>query len=137
MRLFDGPGTRHDGVDRKRSAARLRAAAAALAGWVAGNTHERSRYTAMNTQRRLGQLVLALSPAPAAGGRPCINEKETSLVASFLEAPAFAVVGASKNRTKFGNKILRCYMQHDKPTTPVSPKEAEVEKVAAVKALSE
>ena len=95
------------------------------------------------SQRRLAHLATALvyrsAPAAAgpAGGRPCISAKEEELVADFLTAPAFAVVGASKNRTKFGNKILRCYLQHGKATTPVSPKEPEVENVAAIKALTE
>ena len=90
---------------------------------------------------RLRALAQHLSPSPAAagpaGGRPCISTAEENLVASFLTAPAFAVVGASKDRQKFGNKILRCYLQHDKAATPVSPKEPEVEQVAAVKAVGE
>jgi predicted CoA-binding protein len=43
-----------------------------------------------------------------AGGRHCISAEEESLVESFLNSERFAVVGASKNRSKFGNKILRC-----------------------------
>lgn len=27
----------------------------------------------------------------------------------FLASPVFAVVGASTNRDKYGNKVLRCY----------------------------
>jgi predicted CoA-binding protein len=47
----------------------------------------------------------------------------------FLASPAFAVVGASSNRHKFGNKVLRCYLQHGKRAIPVNPNEAEIEGV--------
>jgi hypothetical protein len=33
-------------------------------------------------------------------------------IAEFLAAPAFGVAGASKNRDKYGNKVLRCYLQN-------------------------
>jgi len=51
----------------------------------------------------------------------------------FLSATAFGVVGASSNRQKFGNRILRCYMQHGKRAIPVNPNETEIEGVACVK----
>ena len=43
--------------------------------------------------------------------------------AAFLARAAgnFAVVGASTNRTKFGNKCLRCYLQHQLPVVGVNP----------------
>ena len=45
----------------------------------------------------------------------------------FLASAAFGVVGASTNRHKYGNKVLRCYLQHDKKAIPVNPNEAEIE----------
>lgn len=51
----------------------------------------------------------------------------------FLSAAAFGVVGASSNRQKFGNRVLRCYMQHGKHAIPVNPSEAEIEGIACVK----
>ncbi|MBX3463318.1 MAG: CoA-binding protein [Planctomycetes bacterium] len=47
----------------------------------------------------------------------------------FLAVGAFAVVGASADRSKYGNKVLRCYRQHGLPVVGVHPKLAEVEGV--------
>lgn len=45
----------------------------------------------------------------------------------FLAVGSFAVVGASQDRAKYGNKVLRCYLQHDLPAVGVHPKLTEVE----------
>ena len=45
----------------------------------------------------------------------------------FLAVGSFAVVGASQDRAKYGNKVLRCYRQHDLPVVGVHPKLTEVE----------
>lgn len=45
----------------------------------------------------------------------------------FLEGDTFAVVGASQDRSKYGNKVLRCYLQHDLKAYAVNPKETEIE----------
>ena len=58
-------------------------------------------------------------------------------IAAFLAAPAFGVAGASKNRDKYGNKVLRCYQLHGRKVVPVNPVEAEIEGVACVKSVSE
>jgi predicted CoA-binding protein len=58
-------------------------------------------------------------------------------IAQFLESPAFGVVGASSNREKYGNKVLRCFLQHGRRAIPVHPKEKVVEGRAAVVAVSE
>jgi uncharacterized protein len=43
-------------------------------------------------------------------------------VAAFLAIGSFAVVGASADRAKYGNKVLRCYQQHGLPVVGVHPK---------------
>lgn len=49
----------------------------------------------------------------------------------FLEGEPHAVAGASRDRAKYGNKVLRCYLQHGKePLYAVNPHEEEVEGVA-------
>lgn len=48
-------------------------------------------------------------------------------IATFLDGKVFAVVGASQNRNKYGNKVLRCYMQHGYKVYAVNPKETEIE----------
>lgn len=58
-------------------------------------------------------------------------------IAEFLAAPAFGVAGASKNRDKYGNKVLRCYLQNGRRAIPVNPVEAEIEGVACVPAVSD
>lgn len=48
-------------------------------------------------------------------------------VEMFFTSPAYGVVGASNNRNKYGNKVLRVYLQHKKTAYPVNPKETIVE----------
>jgi len=48
-------------------------------------------------------------------------------IQSFLNGSPFAVAGASANREKYGNKVLRCYMQHDRTVYPLNLRESEVE----------
>jgi predicted CoA-binding protein len=55
----------------------------------------------------------------------------------FLSAEAFGVVGASSNRQKFGNRVLRCYLQKGKHAVPVNPNEVEIEGIACVKNIEE
>jgi uncharacterized protein len=58
-------------------------------------------------------------------------------VQSFLAAKAFGVVGASPDRAKFGNKVLRCYQQHGYRAFPVHPREALIEHLPAVAAVKD
>jgi predicted CoA-binding protein len=53
----------------------------------------------------------------------------------FLSAGAFGVVGASSDRQKFGNRVLRCYLQNGKRAVPVNPNEAEIEGIPCVKGV--
>lgn len=48
-------------------------------------------------------------------------------IEGFLSAGPYAVVGASTHRAKYGNKVLRCYLQHGREVYPVNPRRAEVE----------
>lgn len=58
-------------------------------------------------------------------------------IQTFLESPAFAVAGASNNRQKFGNKVLRCYQQHNKRVFPVNPNESVIEGLNSVPQLAD
>ncbi|NJC88531.1 MAG: CoA-binding protein [Desulfuromonas sp.] len=62
-----------------------------------------------------------------------IDEK----IAEFLAAPAFGVAGASKNPDKYGNKVLRCYLQNQRKVVPINPVEAEIEGLACVKSVAD
>lgn len=48
-------------------------------------------------------------------------------IQAFLDGDAFAVVGASQDRSKYGNKVLRVYQQNGLTVYPVNPKADEVE----------
>jgi predicted CoA-binding protein len=54
----------------------------------------------------------------------------------FLASEAFAVVGASTDRSKYGNKVLRCYQQHGKAVYPINPRAPEVEGLKAYPSLA-
>lgn len=53
----------------------------------------------------------------------------------FLAGEKFAVVGASADRSKYGNKVLRCYQANGRKVIPVNPKEKIIEGVAAVSSV--
>ncbi|KAI0929851.1 hypothetical protein AcV5_006704 [Taiwanofungus camphoratus] len=56
---------------------------------------------------------------------------------AFLSSPNFAVVGASKDQSKFGTKVLQWYLARDKPVTPIHPKENELEGVSTVRSIAD
>ncbi|KAI9311187.1 NAD-P-binding protein [Dichotomocladium elegans] len=69
----------------------------------------------------------------------------------FITAPQFAVVGASTDRSKYGNRVLRWYQAQGLPVIPVnnasceknqeraaqSPKEAIVEDLSSIRTIEE
>ncbi len=58
-------------------------------------------------------------------------------IEDFLKAPRFAVVGASTDREKYGNKILRCYQQNGREVVPINPRGGLIEGLEAKIALAE
>lgn len=57
-------------------------------------------------------------------------------IQDFLAQTAFAVVGASSDRSKYGNKVLRCYQQSGRKVVPVHPREPSVEGLPAFASLT-
>ncbi|KAJ2516414.1 hypothetical protein GGI11_003460 [Coemansia sp. RSA 2049] len=56
----------------------------------------------------------------------------------FFSSKAFAVVGASADRAKYGNRVLRWYIDNKLPVTPINARaEGEIEGLASVKALGD
>jgi predicted CoA-binding protein len=47
-----------------------------------------------------------------------------------MPAKVVAVIGASNNRSKFGNRAVRAYMQQGYTVVPINPHETEVEGLA-------
>src|SRR5262245_20835425 len=58
-------------------------------------------------------------------------------ITQFFTSPAFAVLGASSRRHKYGNKVLRCYMQHHKRVIPVNPVEENIEGLPVVRKIAD
>lgn len=58
-------------------------------------------------------------------------------VERFLNSAAFGVVGASANRAKFGNMVLRCYLQDSRVVYPVNPQLDEVEGITCLKSIND
>ncbi|MDD2273266.1 MAG: CoA-binding protein [Desulfuromonadaceae bacterium] len=58
-------------------------------------------------------------------------------IRQFLASPAFGVAGASTNRDKYGNKVLRCYLQNGKTAIPVNPNEAKIEGIPCAATLND
>lgn len=59
-----------------------------------------------------------------------------SRIDAFLNGTPHAVAGASQDRAKYGNKVLRCYMQHGRRVFPVNPTLAQVEGLPAFATLA-
>ena len=45
----------------------------------------------------------------------------------FFSLPLKAVVGASNERSKFGNTVLRCYQSHGQAVVPINKKQSMIE----------
>ena len=76
-----------------------------------------------------------LDPGPTLAHTPGMSA--TTAIQGFLDGAPHAVVGASTNREKYGNKVLRCYLQHGRPVHVVHPSEASIEGVAAVRSIAD
>ncbi len=58
-------------------------------------------------------------------------------IETFLSSPAFGVVGASADRNKYGNKVLRCYLQNIRTAIPVNPRESTIEGIEVAASVAE
>ena len=58
-------------------------------------------------------------------------------IQEFLTAKTFAVAGSSRDRGKYGNKVLRAYQQNGRPVVPVHPRETEIEGVRCVATIQD
>jgi predicted CoA-binding protein len=65
---------------------------------------------------------------------PRVDLRES--IREFLSGDTFAVAGASRDRSKYGNKVLRCYLQHGLDVHPVNPRESEIEGLACAKDIA-
>ena len=58
------------------------------------------------------------------------REETERAIAAFLDGAPFAVAGASRDRNKFGNKVLRCYLKDGRAVFALNPREESIEGVA-------
>ncbi len=58
-------------------------------------------------------------------------------IQEFFDSDAFAVVGASADRQKYGNKVLRVYLQNNKKVIPINPNDKVIEGVDALSDISQ
>jgi predicted CoA-binding protein len=58
-------------------------------------------------------------------------------IEDFLAEGPWAVAGASTDRAKYGNKVLRAYQQTGREVYAVNPRETEVEGAPAVASLAD
>ena len=56
----------------------------------------------------------------------------TPQIDQFLAAKAFGVAGASSNRDKYGNKVLRCYQLNNRKVVPINPRAETIEGIPCV-----
>lgn len=61
----------------------------------------------------------------------------TKEIETFLQADVFGVVGASADRSKYGNRVLRCYLMNGRVAVPVNPKEEMIEGIPCVASVAE
>jgi predicted CoA-binding protein len=52
---------------------------------------------------------------------------EQDQIRTFLAGKQFAVVGASQDRSKYGNKVLRVYQQNKLDVVPINPSGGQIE----------
>ncbi|KAF8631783.1 hypothetical protein AX17_004998 [Amanita inopinata Kibby_2008] len=64
-------------------------------------------------------------------------EATRAMQRTFLSAPFFAVVGASKDQSKYGTKVLKWYKARDYKVTPVHPREAALEELPTLASIAD
>ena len=58
-------------------------------------------------------------------------------IQQFLSSSAYAVIGASPDPEKYGNRILRCYLSKDKKVYPVNPKYKNIASLPCLASIDE
>jgi len=65
------------------------------------------------------------------------TQADTGSISAFLDGRPHAVVGASDDRSKYGNKVLRAYQEKDRPVFAVNPNAEKVEGLTAYDSLAD
>jgi predicted CoA-binding protein len=65
------------------------------------------------------------------GGAPARERPVREIIADFLAEGPYAVAGASNDRAKYGNRVLRAYQHKGWKVFPVNPREPVIEGLTA------
>src|ERR1043165_3649266 len=82
---------------------------------------------------RVGFTLDILVRHARGGNTPAMD----SSIEAFLAGKTFAVAGASSDRAKFGNKVLRCYQQAGRKVYAIHPRETLIEGELGVPKLAD
>jgi predicted CoA-binding protein len=88
------------------------------------------------SDRHFGRLLIQFLGRSHAEAQRRREEGEAAMseqdkIKQFLAGQRFAVVGASADREKYGNKVLRVYQQNHLEVVPINPKADEIEGLKA------
>jgi predicted CoA-binding protein len=72
---------------------------------------------------------------PDAPGTGAESDPVAARIRDFLAAGPFAVAGASTDRAKYGNKVLRAYQQRGLEVHPLHPRERSIEGLPCAPAI--
>jgi len=86
--------------------------------------------------RAIGSIYTAISGDESLS-KAHLPTEMSGIKKGFLSSSKYAVVGASKDETKFGTKILKWYQARNKDITPIHPKETELQGVKTVRSVSD
>ena len=89
------------------------------------------RYPSMASATRLFS-----SSSSSQGRQPIIVDTQEAKSAFFQKHSTFAVVGATNDREKFGNKVFRAYLEKSYKAVPINKKQTSIEDVSCVSDLT-
>jgi predicted CoA-binding protein len=101
---------------------------------------DRTGQEARSTSVRQVDLNREAAEPAAAHNHQAVKEVPMSIteqIEQFLSGQPHAVVGASTSREKYGNKVLRAYLQQGRPVVAVHPTANQIEGVSACASLRE
>lgn len=100
-----------------------------------GERSLRAQFRAISSSNRPSPLgvrsIRSYAPARAATSTKLKSNMDAAKEA-FFESDHYAVVGASKDPSKIGNKVMKWYVSHGFQAIPVHPKEAAIEEVPTI-----
>lgn len=85
----------------------------------------------------VGVLIPVTFPGQKTACQRRTNMVTDNDLGAFFSSPAYGVAGASTNRDKYGNKVLRCYQQNGRKVYGINPRAGEIEGALCVATVAE